>query len=115
MANDENLTSWKPGQSGNPTGKIKGTRNFATIFNEILEAHSNQTDSEGIKLTNRQVMALKQVDKAKEGDLNSLKEIIDRTEGRAVQTSLIDQTNRYPDKININFVKAPDKTPDKKD
>lgn len=36
----ENLTPWKPGQSGNPAGKKKGCKNVATRAKELLEAVS---------------------------------------------------------------------------
>lgn len=31
-----NLKSWQPGQSGNPKGKPKGTRNLSTWINDLL-------------------------------------------------------------------------------
>lgn len=33
-----NLTSWVPGQSGNPTGKKQGTLNYSTRIKRLLEA-----------------------------------------------------------------------------
>ena len=36
MANPENLTPWQPGQSGNPDGKPVGTKNWATIVQDLL-------------------------------------------------------------------------------
>lgn len=35
MANDDNLKSWQPGQSGNPKGRPKGVKNLATIIREL--------------------------------------------------------------------------------
>lgn len=37
MANQQNLKSWQPGQSGNPTGKPKGTKHISTWIQNILE------------------------------------------------------------------------------
>lgn len=31
------LTSWKPGQSGNPKGKPKGRKNLSTVVRELME------------------------------------------------------------------------------
>lgn len=35
MANEENLTPFKPGQSGNPNGRPKGSKNLASIIREL--------------------------------------------------------------------------------
>lgn len=37
MANEQNLKSWRPGQSGNPAGKPKGTKHFSTWIQEMME------------------------------------------------------------------------------
>ena len=37
MANQDNLKSWLPGQSGNPSGKPKGIKNLSTWIREFLE------------------------------------------------------------------------------
>ncbi len=40
MANEKNLTSWQPGQSGNPKGKPKGAKHISTRIREMLEDES---------------------------------------------------------------------------
>jgi hypothetical protein len=37
MANEQNLQSWQPGQSGNPSGKPKGTKHLSTWIRELME------------------------------------------------------------------------------
>lgn len=37
MANEQNLTPWKKGQSGNPAGRKKGSHNRATIIRAFME------------------------------------------------------------------------------
>ena len=37
MANEQNLKQWKPGQSGNPAGKPKGTKHLSAWIRELLE------------------------------------------------------------------------------
>lgn len=37
MANENNLTPWQPGQSGNPAGKPKGTKHLSTWIQEMME------------------------------------------------------------------------------
>lgn len=44
MNKDDNLKSWKEGQSGNPNGRPKGARNRSTIAREMLEAVLNLPD-----------------------------------------------------------------------
>lgn len=40
MANEQNLKPWKPGQSGNPKGKPKGTKHLSTWIQELMEDKS---------------------------------------------------------------------------
>jgi hypothetical protein len=40
MANEQNLTPWKPGQSGNITGKPKGTKHLSTWIRDMLNDES---------------------------------------------------------------------------
>lgn len=35
--NEHNLKPWKPGQSGNPSGKPRGTKHLSTWIREMLE------------------------------------------------------------------------------
>lgn len=46
--NPQNLTPWESGQSGNPTGRPKGSKNLATIVRE-LESDDFQWDKLPIK------------------------------------------------------------------
>ena len=40
MANEENLRpAWKPGESGNPNGRPKGSKNRSTIAKRLLESN----------------------------------------------------------------------------
>ena len=40
MANKENLKSWAKGQSGNPSGRPKGSKNRSTIARKWLSTKS---------------------------------------------------------------------------
>jgi hypothetical protein len=48
MANEQNLTPWPPGTSGNPEGKKPGTKNMTTRIRELLETQA--VDKQGNKL-----------------------------------------------------------------
>ena len=43
MSNPENLTPWKPGQSGNPACKPKGTKHLSTHIQELLNDEEFET------------------------------------------------------------------------
>lgn len=99
MPKPENLKPpWKPGQSGNPKGKKKGTLAAKTILREFLAVESGSKHPKtGQKLNCYQHALLACIKKAMNGDLSSLKEIIDRLEGKPNQK--VDITERKPDEL----------------
>ncbi len=56
---------FKPGQSGNPSGKPKGTLNSKTRWLKLLESHADELVEQAIKL-------------AKSGDTNTLRFCLER-------------------------------------
>jgi len=97
MPNPENIKGheFKPGQSGNPAGRKKGTKSLKTILKELLAAQDP-----GGEWSNP--IAKKLLQKAfNEGDFRSLVEIVNRIEGMPKQE--IDQTIRTPEPVEINF------------
>ncbi len=56
---------FKPGQSGNPSGKPKGTLNNKTRWLQLLESHADELVKEAINL-------------AKSGDANTLRFCLER-------------------------------------
>ena len=42
-------TRFKPGQSGNPSGRRKGSQNLKTLFNKILNEEVSLRDGESVK------------------------------------------------------------------
>jgi hypothetical protein len=113
MANEDNLKSWKPGQSGNLNGRPKGHKSIKNIIERYLTVGSKiKNEDTGEELTNQEVIVLELLKKAKKGDINAFKELVDRTEGKPTQTSVVDQTNRFPEGVEIELVK-PRKKKDK--
>ena len=64
---EQNPTQFKPGQSGNPAGKPKGTRNATTLALEAL------LDGQAAALTQ------KAIDLALAGDMAALRLCLDRS------------------------------------
>lgn len=75
-------TQWKPGQSGNPAGRPK-TITLSEAYRREL-AKVDPTDEQ--KRTFAEILAEQTVIKAKGGDVSALRELADRTEGKAKQT-----------------------------
>ncbi len=86
-------TKFKPGQSGNPAGRPKGVRHLSTVLKEMLEAIAPDAvvDVAEIKqfikrkkITNADAIAARLMhDAIVEGDIDAIKVIADRTEGKA--------------------------------
>lgn len=75
----DNLIPWKEGESGNPNGRPKGQRNYATLYREALikiAKANNQTEDEIETL-----MLTKAIQSASKGDYKFYKDILDRLYG----------------------------------
>ncbi len=71
-------TRWKPGQSGNPSGRPKKLH-----ISDALRAELEAEGPDGV--ANDSAIARKLVDMARHGNLEAIREIADRTEGKARQ------------------------------
>lgn len=79
---NEELNQFKPGQSGNPEGRPKGTKNLSTILREMLEL---EIEVDGVKITQKDAIIKQLIKKSTAGELNAIQEVFDRTEGKAKQ------------------------------
>lgn len=73
----EHLIPWKPGQSGNPSGRPK-TKPFKEAIRRAVEAAGTDTEK-----LDRLATAL--YAKALEGDVSAIREIGDRLDGKVAQ------------------------------
>ncbi|MGE0674554.1 MAG: DUF5681 domain-containing protein [Methylibium sp.] len=65
-------SQFKPGKSGNPKGRPKGSRNFNTVLDEALDERVTVTvNGRSRKLPKRSVIAKQAVHKAASGDLKA--------------------------------------------
>ena len=96
MAKEDNLKSYKPGQSGNPNGRPKGSRNRSTIARELLELTQklkNPITGENETMSQEYLMTLALIKKAREGDVAAYKALMDSGYGAPVQQIEQQQTN----------------------
>jgi hypothetical protein len=80
------LTQFKPGQSGNPSGRPRGAKNFATALEEELNTRVTVTENgRRRRISKREVIAKHLVNKAASGDLKAISLLLN--EARARETN----------------------------
>ena len=85
---------WKKGESGNPNGRPKGGKNRSTIARQWLEVNQdlkNPLTSEIERMSQEDVMTLALIKKARRGDVNAYKALMDSGYGSPLQQ--IESTN----------------------
>ncbi len=101
---------FKPGQSGNPAGRVPGSKNLSTILAKYLE---NDVTTEGldgieIKVSAADAVVLKLIRRAvKKGDYRAIREIFDRLEGRTKQSVDV-TTDGKPLTDEVDYTKLSD-------
>tara|TARA_R110000782_G_scaffold92788_7_gene176270 strand:+ start:509 stop:853 length:345 start_codon:yes stop_codon:yes gene_type:complete len=89
MANEENLKPFKKGESGNPSGRPKGSLNRSTIARRWLETErkgKNPLTGKDEVLTQEDIITLALIRKAMEGDVAAYKALMDSGYGTAKDT-----------------------------
>lgn len=85
IAKDGFNTRWKPGQSGNPAGKPKGTEHSSTRLRRLLDAvqkAKHPVTKQEEEFTTLELMDAALIARAMKGDVQAYKEILDRFEGK---------------------------------
>lgn len=94
----------EPGESGNPNGKPKGTRNIATVLREYLEALDKERGGTGEALNIPTAELIRLISAKNEAvRLKAIQEAYDRLEGETEKN--INLNNAIP-KIEIKFRNA---------
>ena len=90
----DNLIPFEKGESGNPNGRPKGSKNRSTIarrWMEVNQSLKNPLTSETELMSQEDLMTLALIKKAREGDVAAYKVLMDSGYGSPVQQ--IEQTN----------------------
>ena len=85
-----NLKPCKPGETHNPNGRPKGSKNFKTILKHYLQAKIKMDkDSpfvkEGEEITAKDALMLKLITMGMKGNLSAIDKIVTRLDGMPVQ------------------------------
>ena len=102
MANNENLIPFKPGQSGNPKGKPKGTMSLTANLRKLMEKEIDVTDpitKETGKKKIGEIINLRLIANAIKGDARSIKLVQERLEGKPSQEVNLNAKVTKMDKI----------------
>lgn len=94
MAKEDNLKpAWNKGESGNPNGRPKGSKNRSTIARrwlEVSQSLKNPLTGENETMSQEDLMTLALIKKAREGDVAAYKALMDSGYGAPLQQ--IDQS-----------------------
>lgn len=87
---------WQSGESGNPNGRPKGSKNRSTIAKYWLEMEQSITNpltGQNEVVSQEDAMTLALIKKAREGDTNAYKALMDSGYGAPIQQVEQTQTN----------------------
>jgi hypothetical protein len=106
MPNPENIEQhkFKPGESGNPNGRPKGARNRSTLVREWLEVkqkEKNPLTGQVEELEQQDLITLALIKKAKKGDVQAYKELMDSAHGKIEQKTDITSKGQKLFQVNI--------------
>jgi hypothetical protein len=91
MNKEDNLKpNWGKGESGNPNGRPKGSKNRSTIARQYLDLitkHKNVLTGEIESLSQEEMITLAMLNKASKGDVNAYKAVMDSAFGAPKQTT----------------------------
>ena len=109
----EDLIPFQPGESGNPNGRPKGSKNRSTIARkwlEVMQDAKNPITGELEKLSQEDLITLAMIHKARKGDVGAYKQLMDS--GFGMPTQQIDVTTEKPIFNGINLDVTTDNSPD---
>ncbi|MBR1605615.1 MAG: hypothetical protein IJ660_05870 [Alphaproteobacteria bacterium] len=70
-------TQFKKGVSGNPKGRSKGSKNFLSLLEKIVEQKiSIKQEGAEIKITKKEAMLMQWINKGVKGDVNAVQRLV---------------------------------------
>lgn len=88
-------TRFKPGQSGNPKGRPKGSKNMLTLLREELDQKVTVTsDGRTQRMSKRKIAVRQQVDRAVKGDPKAFAMVL-KLESQASGAEEVDTTGAW--------------------
>lgn len=110
MPKENNLKpKWDKGESGNPNGRPKGSKNRSTIARQWLEVNQNlKNPITGVNETMSQedLITLALIKKARDGDVNAYKALMDSGYGAPIQQIEQQQTTVDLSELTTEEIKA---------
>ena len=106
---NENINQFKKGESGNPNGRPKGSKNRSTIARQWLEVNQNLKNpitGENETMSQEDLMTLALIKKARDGDVNAYKALMDSGYGAPVQQIEQQQTTVDLSELTTEEIKA---------
>jgi len=96
----ENLTPWPKGVSGNRNGRPRRT----ALTDALLEELEKRCPSDKAHRSNLELIAAKLVTLARRGNMQAIREILDRVEGKAIPRNQLADAGNPP--LTIHFFDA---------
>ena len=107
MGNTDGLNKpWKEGQSGNPNGRPKGSLNRSTIVKKWLETSEsakNPINGKQETMSQEDIITLALIKKARKGDTQAYKALMDSGYGAPKQEVENINTNINTDTVSMTF------------
>jgi hypothetical protein len=108
-ADDIKKHEFNKGESGNPNGRPKGSKNRSTIARQWLEVNQsskNPITGQNETMSQEDLMTLALIKKARDGDVNAYKALMDSGYGAPVQQIEQQQTTVDLSELTTEEIKA---------